>query len=43
VDLEFLNSHPPLTRDEIAQAERQIGVRLPSDYVEFLLKQNPGV
>lgn len=34
--------HPPLTRDVVEQAERQLGVTLPASYLQLLEVQNGG-
>jgi hypothetical protein len=34
--------HPPLTRETVSQAERELGVRLPADYLALLRVQNGG-
>ncbi len=34
--------HPPLTDEMVAEAERQLGVRLPAEYVALLRIQNGG-
>lgn len=35
-------NHPPLTTEMVAEAERQLGVRLPSEYIALLRVQNGG-
>ncbi len=34
--------HPPLTRETVSQAERELGVRLPADYLALMRVQNGG-
>jgi hypothetical protein len=34
--------HPPLTRDAISDAERELGVRLPPDYLSLMRVQDGG-
>jgi cell wall assembly regulator SMI1 len=34
--------HPPLTRETVSEAERELGVRLPADYLALLRVQNGG-
>jgi hypothetical protein len=37
-----MNFNPPANAESIAEAERQLGVRLPDSYRDFLLRSNGG-
>ena len=41
-NITIYESYPPLKEDDIVAAERQLGISLPADYRNFLLKHNGG-
>ena len=42
MNFEMQDTGPPLTRDQISTLERHIGIPLPKDYLDFLLRFNGG-
>lgn len=42
MNFEMQDTGPPLTRDQLSRLERHIGIRLPGDYLDFLLRFNGG-
>lgn len=40
--LKYRTSAPPVTLEAVSAVERQIGIKLPGDYIQFLRVQNGG-